>query len=43
MIDGLEDDWAEQEYLALHQDDDDSDEDDEGFFSSPETEQGTDN
>ena len=34
MIDGLEDDWAEQEYLALHQDDD-SDEDDEGFFSSP--------
>ena len=34
MIDGLEDLWAEQEYLALHQDDSDE----EGFCSGPETE-----
>ena len=29
MIDGLEDQWAELEYLALHQDDD------KGFCSGP--------
>ena len=32
MIDGLEDQWAEFEYLALHMDDYDED---EGFCSDP--------